>query len=86
MFRIGGSAGDGITSGLRQGYATGREVDTLRQRMDIVNQLAPRSDQGVNDFLIWPRSDRELDGNGLSLSSSGSTTLAKVDILIGEYE
>ena len=52
MFRIGGSAGDGITSGLRQGYATGREVDTLRQRMDIVNQLAPRSDQGVNDFLM----------------------------------
>ncbi len=41
---------------------------------------------GVNDFLIWPRIDSELDGNGFSLSSSGSTTLAKVDILIGEYE
>ena len=52
MFRIGGSAGDGITSGLRQGYANGREVDTLRQRMDIVNQLAPRSDEGVSDFLM----------------------------------
>jgi hypothetical protein len=52
MFRIGGSAGDGITSGLRQGYANGRDVDTLRQRMDIVNQLAPRSTEGVDDFLM----------------------------------
>ena len=52
MFRIGGSAGDGITSGLRQGYAYGDNVDTLKQRMDIVNQLAPRSTEGVNDFLM----------------------------------
>ena len=52
MFRIGGSAGDGITSGLRQGYAQGDNVDTLRQRMDIVNQLAPRSTEGVDDFLM----------------------------------
>ena len=52
MFRIGGSAGDGITSGLRQGYANGDTVDTLRSRMDIVNQLAPPSNQGVNDFLM----------------------------------
>ena len=52
MFRIGGSAGNGITSGLRQGYAYGDNVDTLRQRMDIVNQLAPRSTEGVNDFLM----------------------------------
>ena len=41
---------------------------------------------GINDFLIWPRIDSELDGNGFSLSSSGSTTLSKVDILIGEIE
>ena len=52
MFRIGGSAGNGITSGLRQGYAYGDNVDTLKQRMDLVNQLAPRSTEGVNDFLM----------------------------------
>ena len=52
MFRIGGSAGDGITSGLRQGYANGDTVDSLRARMEMVNQLAPPSNQGVNDFLM----------------------------------
>ena len=52
MFRIGGSAGDGITSGLRQGYAYGDSVDSLRARMEMVNELAPPSKQGGYDFLM----------------------------------
>ena len=52
MFRIGGSAGDGITSGLRQGYAHGDSVDSLRARMAMVNELAPPSQQGGYDFLM----------------------------------
>ena len=41
---------------------------------------------GVNDFLIWPNINADLDGGSFTLVSSGSTTLAKLDILIGEYE
>ena len=52
MFRRGGSAGDGITSGLRQGYAHGDSVDSLRARMEMVNELAPPSKQGGYDFLM----------------------------------
>ena len=52
MFRIGGSAGDGITSGLRQGYAHGDNVDSLRAQMELVNELAPPSRQGGYDFLM----------------------------------
>ena len=41
---------------------------------------------GVNDFLIFPRINSESDGSLFYLLSSGSTALAKVDIIIGEYE
>ena len=41
---------------------------------------------GVNDFLIFPRINSESDGGNFYLLSSGSTALAKVDIIIGEYE
>ena len=41
---------------------------------------------GVNDFLIFPRINSESDGGNFFLLSSGSTALAKVDIIIGEYE
>jgi len=52
MFRMGGSANEGITSGLdkpRQGYSIG---DTVRAQRDVINQLAPRSNTSFNDFLI----------------------------------
>ena len=41
---------------------------------------------GVNDFLIFPRINSEADGSLFYLLSSGSTALAKVDIIVGEYE
>ena len=51
MFRRGGSAGEGITSGLRQGYNRGRvvnpggyagnDLETLRAKLAIINQEAP---------------------------------------------
>ena len=49
---MGGSANEGITSGLdkpRQGYSIG---DTVRAQRDVINQLAPRSNTSFNDFLI----------------------------------
>lgn len=42
--------------------------------------------QNVGDFLIIPTIGSDFAGNAISLRSSGSTTLAKVDILIGEIE
>jgi len=41
---------------------------------------------GVGDFLIMPMINSNFPGNAITISSSGSTTLAKVDILIGEIE
>ena len=51
MFRRGGSTGEGITSGLRQGYNRGRvvnpggyagnDLETLRAKLAIINQEAP---------------------------------------------
>jgi len=51
MFRRGGSAGEGITSGLRQGYNRGRVVNpggyagddlaTLKSQLDIIDAYAP---------------------------------------------
>ena len=41
---------------------------------------------GVGDFCIFPRINSETDGGNFYLLSSGSTALAKVDIIIGEYE
>ena len=56
MFRKGGSAGEGITSGLsRQGYSTGK-LAQVKQDLAILNQLAPapepRRSGALNDFLI----------------------------------
>ena len=42
--------------------------------------------QGVGDFLIIPFKNNNFPGNAISLNSTGSSTLAKVDILIGEIE
>jgi len=55
MFRKGGSAGEGITSGLRQGYQGGK-LAQVQQDLAILNQLAPapepRRGTALNDFLI----------------------------------
>jgi hypothetical protein len=40
MFRRGGSAGEGITSGLRQGYQDG-DLATIRSQLELINKLAP---------------------------------------------
>jgi len=60
MFRMGGSANEGITSGLDKpkrglvdepgGYAGIGE--TVQAQRDVINQLAPRSNTSFNDFLI----------------------------------
>jgi hypothetical protein len=52
MFRIGGSAGEGITSGLvpRQGYEAGNTVEYYKQ---ILGEAAgQRPDRSLSDFLI----------------------------------
>ena len=53
MFRRGGSA-DGITSGLRQGYKTGKDVASgAREYVDLVESLAPSRGIGAgNEFLM----------------------------------
>ncbi len=44
MFRRGGSAGEGITSGLRQGYKEG-DLATIRSQLDLINTLAPEPER-----------------------------------------
>ena len=53
MFRRGGSA-DGITSGLRQGYANGKDVvQGAKDYMNLVETLAPSRGIGAgNEFLM----------------------------------
>ena len=57
MFRKGGSANEGITSGLasRQGYKYGK-LAQVQQDLALLNQLAPaaepRASTAFNDFLI----------------------------------
>ena len=51
MFRKGGSAGEGITSGLRQGYTTGKRVkEVLAEMQEVLPQRNRR--RNLNDFLI----------------------------------
>jgi len=56
MFRRGGQATGGITTGLgRQGYKAAGKVtpmDTIRSQMEMLEQLAPQSKSGLNDFMI----------------------------------
>jgi hypothetical protein len=55
MFRRGGSTGEGITSGLRQGYKDG-DLAKIRSQLNLINQLAPQPEAprstALNDFLI----------------------------------
>ena len=63
MFRMGGSTGEGITSGLETpkrgrvdgpgGYAG--DIEKIKAQRDLINQLAPRTERtntNFNDFLI----------------------------------
>ena len=44
MFRRGGSTGEGITSGLSQGYKEG-DLATIRSQLDLINTLAPEPER-----------------------------------------
>jgi len=54
MFRRGGSADGGVTSGLRRGYANGKDVaGGAREYVDLVESLAPSRGIGAgNEFLM----------------------------------
>ena len=56
MFRRGGSANGGITSGLRQGYKKGGELEKLRTMLAIINQEAPAPERpksrAAGDFWL----------------------------------
>ena len=57
MFRRGGSTGEGITSGLRQGYKEG-DLATIRSQLELINKLAPeperpKSRAGADFWLNW---------------------------------
>jgi len=57
MFRRGGSTGEGITSGLRQGYREG-DLATIQSQLELINKLAPeperpKSRAGADFWLNW---------------------------------
>ena len=53
MFRRGGQADGGITSGLRKGYATGSSgMEKIQRDLALIDQLAPQRKGALNDFLI----------------------------------
>ena len=75
MFRMGGSTGEGITSGLqtpRQGYVDGEDVKQIQEKKSLIDTLAPRPerpDNSFNNFLITAGLDllqRPKSGNILS--------------------
>ena len=53
MFRRGGQADGGITSGLRKGYANGGSgMEKIQRDLALIDQLAPQRTGALNDFLI----------------------------------
>ena len=55
MFRRGGQANGGITTGLgRQGYDNGGQtgMERIQRDLAIIDQLAPQRGSGLNDFMI----------------------------------
>ena len=54
MFRRGGQADGGVTSGLRRGYDTGGQTGMERIQRDLamIDQLAPQRKGALNDFMI----------------------------------
>ena len=53
MFRSGGQANGGITTGLRRSYANGSSgMEKIQRDLQIIDQLAPQRTGALNDFLI----------------------------------
>jgi len=54
MFRRGGQADGGITTGLRQRYDNGGQsgMQKIQRDLQIIDQLAPQRTGALNDFLI----------------------------------
>jgi len=54
MFRRGGQADGGVTSGLRRSYATGSQtgMEKIQRDLQIIDQLAPQKGGALNDFMI----------------------------------
>jgi len=53
MFRRGGKAEGGITSGLkRQGYFEAGDVEKITQKRDLINELSPRYGNQGSDFFM----------------------------------
>ena len=53
MFRRGGQADGGITTGLRRGYANGSSgMERIQRDLQIIDQLAPQRGGALNDFMI----------------------------------
>jgi len=81
MFRMGGSTGEGITSGLqapRQNYVNAGDVKKITEQKDLINTLSPRTerkDTSGYDFMINTGLDllqRPKSGNILSQLASSS--------------
>ena len=54
MFRRGGQADGGVTSGLRRSYANGSQsgMERIQRDLQIIDQLAPARGGALNDFMI----------------------------------
>jgi len=53
MFRSGGQANDGITSGLRKGYANGSSgMEKIQRDLQLIDQLAPSRGMAGPNFLM----------------------------------
>ena len=54
MFRRGGQATGGVTSGLRKGYDTGGQtgMERIQRDLQMIDQLAPQKTGALNDFMI----------------------------------
>jgi len=53
MFRSGGQADGGITTGLRRSYANGSSgMERIQRDLQIIDQLAPQRSSALNDLMI----------------------------------
>ena len=53
MFRSGGQANGGITTGLRRSYANGSSgMEKIQRDLQIIDQLAPQRGGALNDLMI----------------------------------
>ena len=53
MFRRGGQADGGVTSGLRRSYATGSSgMERIQRDLQLIDQLAPQRGGALNDLMI----------------------------------